>query len=33
MIKDIIDSGDIKGDRTGTGVHAKFGNMMRFDLS
>lgn len=29
----MIKHGDLKGDRTGTGILGKFGNMMRFDLS
>jgi dihydrofolate reductase/thymidylate synthase len=32
-IKDIIDSGNNKGDRTGVGVISKFGYQMRYDLS
>ena len=28
----MISIGDIKGDRTGTGILGKFGHMMRFDL-
>lgn len=32
-IKDIIETGKEKGDRTGTGVLSKFGYQMRYDLS
>jgi len=32
-IKDIIETGKVKEDRTGTGVISKFGKQMRYDLS
>ena len=32
-IKDIIETGKHKGDRTGTGIRTKFGYQMRYDLS
>jgi len=32
-IKDIMETGKEKGDRTGTGVLSKFGYQMRYDLS
>ena len=33
MIKTIIERGDTKMDRTGTGTKSLFGGMMRYDLS
>ena len=32
LIRDIIESGNVKGYRTGTGTISKFGTSMRFDL-
>jgi dihydrofolate reductase/thymidylate synthase len=32
-IKEVIETGAPKADRTGTGVHSKFGYQMRYDLS
>ena len=32
LIRDIIESGNVKGDRTGTGTISKFGTSTRFDL-
>lgn len=32
MIRDIMDSGAYRGDRTGTGTFSKFGTTMRFNL-
>ncbi|KRX08365.1 Thymidylate synthase/dCMP hydroxymethylase domain [Pseudocohnilembus persalinus] len=32
IIKDLIDSGNVKEDRTGVGIKGKFGNLMRYDL-
>jgi len=32
-IKDIIETGKAKDDRTGTGVISKFGKQMRYDLN
>lgn len=33
IIKEVMETGSQKGDRTGTGVLSKFGAQMRFDLS
>ena len=33
IIKEVIGTGQVKGDRTGTGVFSKFGYQMRFDLN
>jgi thymidylate synthase len=33
MIKNIIENGDSKMDRTGTGSKSLFGGMMKYDLS
>jgi thymidylate synthase len=33
MIKKIIDNGDTKMDRTGTGTKSIFGGIMKYDLS
>ena len=32
IIKDVMETGKLKGDRTGTGVYSKFGYQMRFNL-
>ena len=33
LVKDIIENGNKRGDRTGVGTLSKFGCTMRFDLS
>ena len=33
MIKNIIENGEQKSDRTGTGTKSIFGGMMRYDLN
>ena len=33
LLKELIESGEEKDDRTGVGTLSKFGHMMRFDLS
>jgi thymidylate synthase len=33
MIKNIIENGDTKMDRTGTGTKSIFGGMMKYDLN
>ena len=33
LIREVMETGNQKGDRTGTGTFSKFGRQMRFDLS
>ncbi|HTR14912.1 MAG TPA: thymidylate synthase, partial [Roseiarcus sp.] len=33
LLRDALDNGALKGDRTGTGVRSVFGRQLRFDLS
>ena len=33
LIREVMETGQQKGDRTGTGTFSKFGRQMRFDLS
>ena len=33
LVRDVIDNGAVKGDRTGTGTRSLFGRSMTFDLS
>lgn len=33
LMQNILDNGNVRGDRTGVGTHSIFGTMMRFDLS